>query len=86
MPKPLVECFRIVASAIGTCSLPGTLDPSTAGEELLDESFSDLGFDSLAYMEFCIAIHLETGIELTVGSLDELGTPAAVARHLSELQ
>ena len=85
--RPLDECYRIVALAINACSLPiprvESPTPGTA-DGVIDKPFSDLGFDSLAYMEFCIAIHIETGIEINVGAVAELGSPDAVARRLSE--
>lgn len=80
--RSLNDCYRIVAEAVNICSLPAA--PSTsAAPAIFDESFGELGFDSLAMMEFCISIHLETGVELTVGKADELGSPGAVARFLS---
>jgi hypothetical protein len=86
MPRPLNECYRIVASAIDACSLPSaSVEPADFGRRL-GESFDDLGFDSLAFMEFCIAIHVETGIELTVTAVGEMGSPAAVAKRLSEFE
>ncbi len=82
------ECQRIVAAAIAACtSLPvGLLDAETLAspEGLIGKTFEDLGFDSLAFMEFCIAIQLEAGIELSVASVAEMGSPDAVAAHLSE--
>jgi acyl carrier protein len=84
MPRSLEECRRIVASAIDTCSIQ-TQEGSEAGLDL-DATFGDLGFDSLAFMEFCIALQVETGAELTAQAVDKLGSPAAVARRLSEIQ
>jgi len=80
--RSLAECYRIVAEAVNTCSvaLP-PIDASEVTESI--GSFQDLGFDSLAFMEFCIAIHVETGMEISVAKLDELGSPNAVARYLS---
>ena len=78
------ECRRIVALAIAAGdSVPSATarfaDDPTAG-------FADLGFDSLAFMEFCIAIQSETGVELSVGAVEAMGSPEAVARHLGGLK
>jgi acyl carrier protein len=50
----------------------------------LAASFEQLGFDSLSFMEFCISIHCDTGVELTVGEVSSLGTPAAVVDYLRQ--
>lgn len=78
------ECRRIVALAVAACdSVPSAAarfaDGASAG-------FADLGFDSLAFMEFCIAIQSETGIELGVGAVEAMGSPEGVARHLASLK
>lgn len=87
--RSLGESQRIVAAAVAACtSLPvGLLDPATLAtpEGLIGKSFDDLGFDSLAFMEFCIALQLESGVELNVATVTEMSSPDAVARHLSEL-
>lgn len=77
------EITHAVALAVGACSLPSSEFQDT--DERLTWSFEDLGFDSLAFMEFCIAIQGETGVELSVGTVAELGSPAAVVRHMSGL-
>lgn len=80
--RSLAECYRIVAEAVNLCSVP--LEPvEPTATAVLEQSFEQLGFDSLAFMEFCIAIHVETGVEITVGKADELGSPNAVARYLN---
>ena len=42
----------------------------------------DLGFDSLAWMEFCISIELATGAELTPDHLEDCGTLADIAARI----
>jgi hypothetical protein len=87
--RTLDECEEIVARAVAACtSLPiGLLDPETlaTSKGLVGKSFEDLGFDSLAFMEFCIAIQLESGVELSADGVAGMGSPDAVARHLCEL-
>jgi hypothetical protein len=82
------DCQEIVARAVAACSsLPvGLLDAATLAtpKGLGGKSFDDLGFDSLAFMEFCIAVQLETGVELTAAAVAEMGSPDAVARYLCE--
>ncbi len=76
---------QIVAEAIVQCGLvlEGVDDPSDT-EAVMARSFLELGFDSLNLMEFCIAISLETGIDLDVGKLETLRTPAAVVEFLAK--
>lgn len=86
--RSLDACYRIVAEAINSCSLPrARFEIPTSGVvgDDFHATFSDLGFDSLAFMEFCIAIQLETGVEISVAAVADLKTPAAVARRLSEI-
>lgn len=45
---------------------------------------ADLGFDSLAWMEFCISVELNTGAELTPDHLDACETLADVAAWIRE--
>jgi len=42
-------------------------------------TLGDLHFDSLAWMEFCISIELNTGAELTPGHLQQFQTLADIA-------
>jgi acyl carrier protein len=70
----------IVRNAIVACSLQ-TPDQDAIGEvpEIsLSTKFEDLGFDSLAFMEFCISIFCEVGLDLTVERVAALGSPQAV--------
>jgi acyl carrier protein len=77
------ECRRVIALAISGCSLPSRGLPGP--DAPFDTTFAELGFDSLAYMEFCIAIQGETGIELSVGVVSDMGSPDAVAQYLSRV-
>ena len=78
---------------------PPVLDPATAGLERLvcelaeqvtgargirpEDSFFDLGGDSLAAMRFVDLLERRTGIALPLRELYELPTPAALARRLA---
>lgn len=83
MMRSLDDWYGVVASATTSSSVPNDSIGAVAEGESLEESFNDLGFDSLALMEFCIAIQVETGIEITISAAQQLGSPRAVARHLS---
>jgi acyl carrier protein len=78
---------RIVESAIVECSLPLPEAPAGGDAEnspLLSMSFEEIGFDSLNYMEFCVSIAVNTGIELTIAEVTAMNSPAAVVKHLSQ--
>lgn len=47
-------------------------------------SFESLNFDSLAYMEFCIAIFCSFGRELSIEKCQELGNIAAIVNYLCD--
>jgi acyl carrier protein len=76
----------LVRDAILSCSLPSQdVDGRSYNPECeQDTPFETLGFDSLCYMEFCIALHCSTGLELSMDAVAELGTPGAVARLLTQ--
>jgi acyl carrier protein len=48
-----------------------------------DPSFEELGFDSLARMEFCIFMECEFGIALTSGDLESHASVNAMAAYLA---
>lgn len=50
----------------------------------LDLPLKSLGFDSLAWMEFCISIELNTGIELTPAEIAEMTSLAEIALRLED--
>jgi acyl carrier protein len=76
------DLARIVRSAVEGCSLPAPDIGTDAGETPLSTRFEELGFDSVAFMEFCIAIHVDTGVEMTVEQVTALGSPMAVVDFL----
>ena len=54
-----------------------------------DIKLTDLNFDSLAWMEFCISVELATGAELTpehLEHLETLGEPFGSIEHLDQRQ
>jgi len=77
----------MVEKAVLSCSLqlPQALSAPPAGQaSLLSLSFEEIGFDSLNFMEFCISIAMDVGIELSVAEVADLNSPAAVIEHLSQ--
>jgi acyl carrier protein len=74
----------LVANAIRGCSLPSVDSITSKADDalLITYGFEELGFDSLAFMEFCIAVHVETGIEMDVAQVQSLETPLGVAEFL----
>lgn len=81
--RSLSDWYGVVEAAMGATSAPADSMGVVQTGDTLEESFDDLGFDSLALMEFCIAIQMETGVELSISTVQEMGSPRAVARHLS---
>ena len=81
------DLSRIVENAIKACSMP--LPEARAGPDgrpsLLWMSFEEIGFDSLNFMEFCISVAMEVGVELSVDDVAALKTPKAVVEHLRSL-
>jgi len=78
----LQRVAEVISKAITTCSLQSAMvaDTSTLSlDKLLSLSFDELGFDSLNFMEFCIALHLDLGLELSIGEVASLRTLGAVA-------
>ncbi|MEX0852847.1 MAG: acyl carrier protein [Bauldia sp.] len=86
MTGSTAELERIVAKAVSACSLPSLQAPSAPVNGSLlrfTGSFDEMGFDSLNYMEFCISIAVDTGVELSVAEVARLNSPTAVIEHLS---
>ncbi len=81
------DISRIVEKAIEACSLPlPETEPGPDGvPSFLSLTFEEIGFDSLNFMEFCIAIAMEVGTELSVDDVAALKTPNAVIEHLSRV-
>jgi len=66
---------------------PGTFDAALQRSFLaegLDLKFADLNLDSLAEMEFCIAIELSTGVTLLPSELAELSSTDAVELRIRQ--
>lgn len=78
---------RIVERALEACSvqLPEARLAAAGGQlsSLFSLGFAEIGFDSLNFMEFCISIAMDSGIELSVEDVARLKTPNAVIEHLS---
>jgi acyl carrier protein len=75
------ESRRVVLTAVAACEAIGSAARHV--DDVMTASFVELQFDSLAFMEFCIAIHAETGIELGVTAVTRMGSPGAVADYLA---
>ena len=68
-------------------SVPGVFDDDQCRSFLaweLDVALDGLDMDSLARMEFCIAIELSTGVTLLPAQLAELATTHAVERRIRQ--
>lgn len=68
-------------------AVPGALNDEMCRSFLdgrLDVELTRLGMDSLARMEFCIAIELATGVPLVPSQLAELTTTGAIERRIQE--
>lgn len=76
------DAERAVIEAIRMCSLPSS-DSGAAPPVVDDCSFESFGFDSLTSMEFCIALHCETGVELSIEDMFRLGSPRAVVEFIA---
>jgi len=75
-----MELILIEAITAGKHNFP--LNDQLASAILQDANeikLSGLNFDSLAWMEFCISIELNTGVELTPDHLEKFETLADVA-------
>lgn len=75
----------LVAAAVRAGRFGAPLDPALArdidaGAELALDS---LGLDSLGWMEFCISIELDSGLELAPSMVAEMETLADVERWIA---
>ena len=75
------DYIPIIRRAISDSGEPGQVD-DLSDDEILDTEFSAFGFDSMSYVDFCVSIHVDTGIELTLRQVAELGTPRNVLEYL----
>lgn len=78
----LVEA--IDASTIVGLRRSGLMEGFLAGAA--DIPFAVLEMDSMGVMELCIAVEVNTGVEIVPGELTELGSLAAVVVSIMERQ
>jgi acyl carrier protein len=69
------------AGAVHKIAVTRTRNAFLAGE--LDLRFADLGMDSLARMELCIAIEIGTGVSLAPEELDRYESLVALAEDIA---
>lgn len=65
-----------------------TLDAAEAeslGQNTVDTTFGDLGWDSLTVYELVVRIQDDYPVTIDDGELDRLGTPAALIAHVDGL-
>ncbi|MGE0717817.1 MAG: acyl carrier protein [Alphaproteobacteria bacterium] len=77
--RVLVEALEI--GAVAAIHRPELREPFLAGEG--DVELAGLDMDSLARMELCIAIEVETGVSLTPDELDGFATLGDLARQIA---
>jgi hypothetical protein len=77
--QSVFDALRIAAPSTFTEKMRGSF---LAGG--LNVRLADLELDSLAQMEFCIAIELATGVTLVPSQLSELGCTDAIERRINE--
>lgn len=85
--RPITSVRRAVCDALQIAS-PEMFDDRLRRSFLDDGAniaLADLGLDSLARMEFCIALELSTGVTLLPAQLAELATTDAVERRIRQL-
>ena len=77
--QAVFDALKVAAPAVFT----GTLRESFLADGL-NLSLADLEMDSLAQMEFCIALELSTGVSLVPSQLAELASTDAVEQRIRE--
>lgn len=76
--------YNMIVAAVRANSISATDSANPADiAAMMSRSFEELDFDSLNFMEFCIAVSVETGVNLSVAQVTSLKTPLAVFQHLS---
>ncbi len=76
----------VVLNAMAAASFGAPLNPALAeairnGQKVM---LDDLGFDSLAWMEFCIAVELQTRLELLTSDIEAMATLGEIEDWLRE--
>ncbi|MEM1114176.1 MAG: acyl carrier protein [Pseudomonadota bacterium] len=81
-PKPLIDVLleALTAAAYGDEPDAELIQQLQTGPA--DIQLEDLEFDSLAVMEFCISVELNTGVELTPDHLEQCKTMADVVAFI----
>lgn len=82
-PYGQVMAEAVQAAQYGIAPPTEVVDAIVRGEPV---SFDALGFDSLAMMEFCISVELQTGHALTPEMMNGFGSVVDVARWLAARQ
>jgi hypothetical protein len=88
-PATQTDVRRLVVEALDDASVAGARERPDVARFLDgcgDVALRDLAKDSLALMEFCIAIELATGLSLAPDELQRIGTLGNVADRLRELR
>jgi act minimal PKS acyl carrier protein len=62
--------------------LPHTRTLPVAGDDLLDSSFRELGFDSLAMVQFAEALQERLAVAIPDPELDRIATPRDVLEYV----
>ncbi|MGH8713826.1 MAG: phosphopantetheine-binding protein [Casimicrobiaceae bacterium] len=82
-----IASIRMAVFEALTIASPGTFNDEMRRSFLTgdaDIALADLEMDSMAAMEFCIALELSIGISLLPSQLAELATTATVERRIRE--
>lgn len=87
MPEATAELSpkALIAAAVQAARYDAPADDALAREiESADDvPFERLGFDSLAWMEFCISVEVNSGLELTPDDVAGMGSLSDVEAWLT---
>jgi acyl carrier protein len=86
MTKDIAALRAIIAEGVRQNPVVFVNDPAQLAllaDPAADCSFDELGFDSLARMEFCIWMQIEHGIEIGEAVLLDHPSVGALAAHLA---
>ena len=81
LPRPRQAVFEALKAAAPQTFNDNLRQAFLAGSNL---RLADLDLDSLAKMEFCIAVELATGVTLLPSQLAELASTDAIERRIRE--